>query len=70
MKMTADFETDTYRMAFTWALPGAIYLLDVLKKKSNSGRSTPRKDVRRIIVRWKQAQDHHRRHYRQERHHG
>lgn len=69
MKMTVDFETNTYRMAFSWALPGAVYLPDVFKKKSKSGRSTPQKDVRRIIIQWKQAQEHHRRHYRQRRHH-
>ncbi|MEX1184416.1 MAG: type II toxin-antitoxin system RelE/ParE family toxin [Gemmatimonadota bacterium] len=58
-KFTVRHDTDTYRMAFTWDLPGAVYLLDVFKKKAKSGRSTPQKDLDRIESRWKDAQSHH-----------
>lgn len=46
-------------MAFTWALPGAVYLLDVFKKKSSSGRATPKKRLSRIASRWQDSQAHH-----------
>jgi phage-related protein len=57
------YDSDTYRMAFTWALPGAVYLLDVFKKKSSAGRATPKKDLDRIASRWEDARAHHDRHY-------
>jgi len=58
-KFAVRHDSDTYRMAFTWALPGAVYLLDVFKKKASSGRATPRKDLGRIVSRWEDARAHH-----------
>ena len=58
-KFTVRHDSDTYRMAFTWELPGAVYLLDVFKKKSSSGRATPKRDLNRIETRWKDAQANH-----------
>lgn len=58
-KLTVRHDSDTYRMAFTWELSGAVYLLDVFKKKSPSGHATPKKDLNRIESRWKDAQTHH-----------
>lgn len=63
MKMVKRHRGDTYRMVFSWSLPGAIYLLDAFKKKSASGRATASKDLRRVAARWKEAQKHNRIHY-------
>jgi phage-related protein len=63
MKLVFQHDTDTYRMAFSWSLSGAVYLLDVFKKKWTSGRATPIKDLRRVGSRWKTAQAHHQRYY-------
>lgn len=63
MKLVLRHDTDTYRMAFSWSLSGAVYLLDVFKKKSTSGRGTPSKNLRRIGARWKAARAHHQRYY-------
>ena len=62
-KFALRHDSGTYRMAFTWALPGAVYLLDVFKKKSSVGRATPKKDLDRIASRWEDARAHHDRHY-------
>ncbi len=62
-KYAVRHNSDTYRMAFTWELPGAVYLLDVFKKKSSSGRATPGKDLRRIESRWRDAQARHELYY-------
>ncbi len=62
-KVAVRHDGDTYRMAFTWALPGTVYLLDVFKKKSSSGRATPQPHLRRIEAHWKDALAHHALHY-------
>lgn len=65
MKIVKRLDGDTYRMAFSWALPGAVYLLDVFKKKSTSRRATPKPDLSRILGRWKDAQIHNEEFYRE-----
>lgn len=51
------------QMAVSWSLPGALYLLDVFQKKSSTGIRTPRRDLDRILARWRRASDHHGIHY-------
>jgi phage-related protein len=51
------------QMAVSWSLPGALYLLDVFQKKSSTGIRTPRRDLDRILARWRRARDHHGIHY-------
>lgn len=62
-KFIVRVDGETYRMAFTWTLPGAIYLLDVIHKKSKSGRATPKEDRQRIRSRWTTAKAHHQHYY-------
>jgi phage-related protein len=63
MKIVADFNGDTYRVAYTVKLPKAVYVLHVLKKKSKSGVATPKADRDRIRTRLRAAEAHHRRVY-------
>jgi phage-related protein len=64
MKMAHRYDGETYRMAFTWVLAGAVYLLDVFQKKASTGIGTPERDLRRIRARWKAARAHHQTYYR------
>ena len=63
LKLVEDFEGDTFRAAYTVALPRAIYVLHVFKKKSVSGRRTPGPDQNLIRQRLSAAREHYRRHY-------
>jgi phage-related protein len=56
MKLTDDYDGDTYRAAYTVAFPECVYVLHVFKKKSTSGISTPRPDKDLVLTRWKAAQ--------------
>lgn len=56
MKLTDDFDGDTYRAAYTVAFPECVYVLHVFKKKSKSGISTPKPDKDLVLARWKTAQ--------------
>lgn len=40
-----DFDGDTYRTVYTVALEEAVYVLHAFKKKSKSGRATPKADL-------------------------
>lgn len=62
MKLVEDHDGDTYRAAYTVAFAGAVYVLDVFKKKSRSGVATPQHVRKRVRVRLKLAgRDHQRR---------
>jgi phage-related protein len=65
MKLVEDFDGDTFRAAYVVSFPRAVYVLHVFKKKSSSGRSTPRPDKATIRVRFEAAKQHHRRTYDQ-----
>jgi phage-related protein len=66
MKMVQRHDGDPFRMAFSSSLSGAVYLLDVFKKKSSLGAATPQKDLRRIHARWQAARLHHQEFYEEE----
>ncbi len=55
MEIRADNRGDTYRAMYTVKFEGVVYVLDVLKKKSKKGRSTPRADLQRLQERLKPA---------------
>lgn len=61
-KLSLNFGGESYRLAFTIALPGAVYVLHAFQKKSRSGVKTPRRHIERIQVRLAQAKAHHRGH--------
>lgn len=47
-EIVEDHTTDTYRTVVTVEHEEAIYVLHAFKKKSKSGRATPRADIERI----------------------
>jgi phage-related protein len=65
LKLIEWHEGDTYRAAFLVSFPECVYLLHVFKKKSVSGRSTPRPALETIRARLQIAKDHHRETYDQ-----
>lgn len=60
MKLTETFAGDTYRAAYVIEFPECVYLLHVFKKKSSSGKATPKPDKETILARWQAAKQHHR----------
>lgn len=63
MKLVEDHDGDTYRAAYTVALEGAVYVLDVFQKKSKSGARTPKHVKKRVLARYKVAREDHERRY-------
>lgn len=58
-KLVEDHDGDTYRAAYTAHFPGAVYVLDVFKKKSKSGKATPKMDKDRVKKRYEAAKKHY-----------
>jgi phage-related protein len=63
MKLVEDYDRNTYRAAYTVALPGAVYVLHVFTKKSKRGIGTSRPDQVAIRSRLKAAKNHHKQYY-------
>jgi len=62
MKLVEDHDGDTHWAAYTVAFAGAVYVLDVLQKKSKSGVGTSKHVKDRVLARFRAAeQDHERR---------
>lgn len=57
-ELVAD-DGDTYRAMYTTKLQGRVYVLDAFKKKSKSGKATPKADLDRIAERLKAAKALH-----------
>jgi phage-related protein len=62
-KLVEDFDGDTFRAAYTVALPKAVYVLHVFRKKSKSGIATPRPDRELVLSRFRTAVAHYGRTY-------
>lgn len=54
-----DFDSDIYRTVYTVAFADAVYVLHAFKKKSKSGRATPRPDLEVIQRRLRAVRDQH-----------
>jgi phage-related protein len=63
MKLVEMHDSDTYRAGYTVALPGAVYVLHLFKKKSSSAKATPRPDKETLLARLRAAEAHHDKHY-------
>lgn len=63
MKLVEDYDGNTFRAAYTVALPSAVYVLHVFIKKSKRGIGTPRPDKDAIRSRLQAAKEHHARYY-------
>lgn len=57
--MPIDYRGDTYRVVYTPMLEGTVCVLDAFKKKSWSGKATPKHLVDRVEERLKWAQAMH-----------
>lgn len=57
LEIVVDHAGDTYRTVYTVKWPGRLYVLHVFKKKSKSGRKTPKTDMNLIDTRLKRARD-------------
>ena len=63
LKLVESDHGDTYRAAFVVEFPECVYLLHVFKKKSASGKATPKPALDTIRARWSAAKEHHRNTY-------
>jgi phage-related protein len=63
LKLIESHDGDTYRAAFVLEFRECVYLLHVFKKKSASGRATPKPALETIRARWSAAKEHHRNTY-------
>lgn len=63
LKLIESYDGDTYRAAYVVAFPECVYLLHVFKKKSSSGKATPKPVIDTIRARWTAAREHHPTHY-------
>lgn len=63
-KIVEYFDGCTYRLAYTTALAGAVYVLDVFMKESRSGIATPKLDKERVRARFRMAKQNHTEHHR------
>lgn len=57
LEITANVNTDTYRLVYAVNLPDAIYVLHAFKKKSTKGISTPKRELDLIRARLRRAQE-------------
>ncbi len=55
MKLSENYDGDTYRCVYAAKFPKAVYVLSVFQKKSKSGIATPRRDIQAVYNRLTQA---------------
>lgn len=59
LKLVHNHDGDTFRAAYVVTFPECVYLLHVFKKKSASGKATPKPDKETISARWQAAKKHY-----------
>ena len=59
LEIVVDHTGDTYRAVYTVRWPDRLYVLHVFKKKSKSGRKTPKGDLNVIDTRLKRVREHY-----------
>jgi phage-related protein len=59
LKLAERHDGDTYRAAIVIEFPECVYLLHVFKKKSSSGKATPKPAIETIRIRLKAAKAHY-----------
>jgi phage-related protein len=63
LKLAQAHHGDTYRLAYTVALPRAVYVLHAFKKKSARRIGTPLRDIELVRARQRGAAEHYQEHY-------
>ncbi|MGH9744133.1 MAG: type II toxin-antitoxin system RelE/ParE family toxin [Candidatus Acidiferrum sp.] len=56
-EVVKDFRSDTFRAVYTLRYAGNVYVLHAFRKKSKSGRETPRRDLELIQRRLREAEE-------------
>jgi phage-related protein len=56
VEVVKDYRGNTFRAVYTLRCAGAVYVLHAFRKKSKTGRETPRRDVELIKQRLHQAE--------------
>ena len=56
VEIIKDYRGDTFRAVYTLRYHGTVYVLHVFKKKSKTGRETPRRDKELIEQRLREAE--------------
>ncbi|MGA2114220.1 MAG: type II toxin-antitoxin system RelE/ParE family toxin [Bryobacteraceae bacterium] len=51
-----DYRGDTFRTVYTLRYAGAVYVLHAFQKKSKTGRETPRRDIKLVRQRLREAE--------------
>lgn len=59
LEVVVDHAGDTYRAVYTVRWPERLYVLHVFKKKSKSGRKTPKTDLNVIDTRLQRVREQH-----------
>ncbi len=59
MKLSEDFDGNTYRAVYTVEFADVVYVLDVFMKKARTGIATPKIDKQRVRARYKAARAHY-----------
>lgn len=63
VEIIADYDGDTFRAVYTVKFRGVVYALHAFQKKSKKGIKTPQKEIDLITQRFKDAEQHYKRHY-------
>lgn len=58
LKLVEDAPSGTYRVAFTLAFPGRIYVLHAFHKKAVRGIATPAREIATVVARFQAAREH------------
>ena len=59
MKLSEDFDGNTYRAVYTVEFADVVYVLDVFMKKARTGIATPKVDKQRVRARFRAARAHY-----------
>ncbi len=63
LELTEDYDTNTYRAAYTVKFTGVVYVLHVFQKKSKIGIATPQQDIELLRRRYEFARQHYQQHH-------
>ncbi len=63
LEVVEDLDGDAYRAVYTVKFGGLVYVLHAFKKKSKVGAKTPPRDMEMIVKRFKEAEEHYKKHY-------
>ena len=60
LEIVEDYRGNTFRVVYTVKFAGVVYSLDAFPKKSKKGAKTPPREIDRVRIRLKAAEEHYR----------